>query len=98
MPQRIKAGFSDLAGLVDRIDRTSGDVESDLDKLRAAIAKLATEWTGGASEAFQQKIDEWNRAAADLHQALQRLGRIVHTANSNYQSAVSTNTGMWPSV
>jgi ESAT-6 family protein len=98
MPQRIKAGFSDLAGLVDRIDRTSGDVESDLDKLRAAIAKLASEWTGGASEAFQQKIDEWNRAAADLHQALRRLGGIVHTANSNYQNALSTNTGMWPSV
>lgn len=95
---RIKAGFGSLDGLVARIDRTSDDVESQLDGLRTAIAKLATEWTGGASEAFQQKIDEWNRAAADLHQSLQRLGRIVHTANSNYRSALSTNTRMWPSA
>lgn len=96
MPQRIKAGFGDLAGLVDRIDRTSDDIESQLDGLRAAIAKLATEWTGGASDGFQRRIDEWHRAAADLHLALRRLGRIVHTANSNYQNALSTNTGMWP--
>ncbi|HEX5113799.1 MAG TPA: WXG100 family type VII secretion target [Pseudonocardiaceae bacterium] len=95
---RIKASFGSLDGLVARIDRMSDDVESQLDGLRTAIAKLATEWTGGASEAFQEKIDEWNRAAADLHQSLRRLGRIVHTANGNYRSALSTNTRMWPSA
>lgn len=57
MPQRIKAGFGDLASLVDRIDRTSCNIESQLDG---------------------------------------QLGRIVHTANSNYRSALSTSTGMWP--
>jgi ESAT-6 family protein len=95
---RIKAGFADLADLVSRIDRTSGEIESELDGMRSAIAKLATEWTGGASDAFQQKIQEWNRATTDLHQSLRRLGRIVDTANSNYRSAVTTNTGMWPAV
>lgn len=96
MPQRIRAGFGDLAGLVSRIDRTSSEIESELDTMRSAIAKLAKEWTGGASDAFQQKIAEWNRAADDLHEALRRLGRIVDTTHSNYRSAVTTNTRMWP--
>lgn len=95
---RIKAGFGDLADLVARIDRTCDEIESQLDTMRSAIGTLSTEWTGEASDAFQQKAAEWHRAADDLHQALRRLGRIVHTANSNYRSALTTNTRMWPAV
>ncbi|HEX3649741.1 MAG TPA: WXG100 family type VII secretion target [Pseudonocardiaceae bacterium] len=96
MPQRIKAGFGDLDGLVTRIDNTTEEVQSELDTLTAAIAKLADEWEGAAADGFQQKIHQWRTAAQDLRTALRRLGTIVHTTNANYQNALATNTGMWP--
>jgi WXG100 family type VII secretion target len=96
MPQRIKAGFGDLDGLVARIDTTTKEIRSDLDTLTASITKLAGEWEGAAADGFQEKIHQWRTAADDLRIALQRLGSIVHTSNANYQNALSTNLSMWP--
>ena len=96
MPQRIRASFGDLDSLVARIDRTTTDIQSDLDRLVAAITKLAGEWEGAAADGFQQQMRQWLKAADDLRAALRRLGSIVHTSNANYQSAVKTNAGMWP--
>jgi WXG100 family type VII secretion target len=81
---------------VDKIERTSTEIRSELDTLQSTIDTLARQWTGGASEAFQAKIHQWQTAADDLRQSLTRLGKIVHTTNANYQSALTTNTRMWP--
>ena len=96
MTQRIKATFSDLGGLVDTIDRTSAEIEHELDTLTKQIGTLTQQWTGGASDAFQQKVHQWYAAADDLRNSLKRLGRILHTTTANYRSAVTTNTRMWP--
>jgi WXG100 family type VII secretion target len=96
MAERIKAQFGSLSDLVDRIGKTSDDIETELDGLAKQIGILTQEWTGAASDAFQQTVNHWHAAADDLRQSLRRLGRIVHTTNANYQSAVTTNTRMWP--
>ncbi len=96
MTQRIKATFSDLGGLVDMIDRTTAEIEHELDTLTKQLGTLTQEWTGGASDAFQQKVHQWYAAANDLRNSLKRLGRILHTTTANYRSAVTTNTRMWP--
>jgi WXG100 family type VII secretion target len=59
MTQRIKATFSDLGGLVDTIERTIADIEQQLDTLTKQLGTLTQQWTGGASDAFQQKVDQW---------------------------------------
>ncbi|HEX9334846.1 MAG TPA: WXG100 family type VII secretion target [Pseudonocardiaceae bacterium] len=96
MTQRIRATFGDLRGLVDTIERTSAQIEQELDSLTKQLGTLAEQWTGGASDAFQQKVRQWYAAADDLRGALKRLGRILDTTTANYRSAVTTNTRMWP--
>ena len=96
MTQRIKATFAELGSLVDKIDKTSDEIRSELEKLQSAIDTVAHQWTGGASDAFQAKVHQWQTAADDLRQSLTRLGTIVHTTNANYRSALTTNTKMWP--
>jgi 6 kDa early secretory antigenic target len=96
MPQRIKADFGELAGLVTKIDSTSNEIRAQLDRLTTAVARLASDWDGAAADGFQEKVRQWRTAAEDLHTALRRLGSIVHTSNTNYQSALRTNTNMWP--
>lgn len=98
MPQRIRADFGELAGLVTRIDSTTRDIRSNLDSLGAAVTRLADEWEGAAADGFQEKIHQWRTAAEDLRAALRQLGSIVHTSNANYQSALRTNTTMWPAA
>jgi WXG100 family type VII secretion target len=93
---RIKATMGDLADLVDRVNRTSGQIEEQLDTLAKGIATLRQEWEGAAAEAFTAKIDQWQSAADDLRRSLRRLGTIVNTTRTNYTSAVNTNTRMWP--
>jgi WXG100 family type VII secretion target len=96
MTQRIKAGFADLDTLAGRIAKTSTNIRSELDVLERQIDTLSQQWTGAASAAFQHKIEQWQQTAEDLRQALNRLSKMVNTANANYQSAVTTNTKMWP--
>lgn len=96
MTPRIKATFGSLDELVGTIERTTAEIEQELDTLTGQLRTLAQQWTGSTSEAFQNKMSQWNAAADDLRNSLRRLGRILDTTTANYRSAVTTNTRMWP--
>lgn len=93
---QIRAGFGELNGLADKIERTATEVEHELDDLESQIRLLTETWTGAASEAFQEVVTRWLAAAADLRQSLRRLAAIVRTTHANYHSALTTNLRMWP--
>lgn len=84
----IEAGRGNVA-------QTAGAVQQQLDDLKKFLAPLVSTYTGAASEAWQVKQAEWDRAAADIQQVLASIGVALGTANDAYQQAETSNANRW---
>lgn len=70
-----------LAGLLDAVDHV--------------VHTVAGEWTGTASDGFQQTAARWRSASADMHGSLKQLKALLSAAYGNYTAAESANLAMW---
>jgi early secretory antigenic target protein ESAT-6 len=91
----IKVSFGAVSNLASAIDGQVRQIETQLEDLRNSINKLASEWTGGAQDAFRNVQTNWNSSADDLTQVLNRIATAVHTAHDQYQQTESKNTAVW---
>src|SRR5687768_6776845 len=75
-------------------DITSGasKIEGRLDQLESELAPLRADWTGAASDSYQQAKAKWDAAMADIRLLLVDIGNQVATSNSDYQSTENRNT------
>lgn len=78
---------SELADLSHRVRETAGSIESGLSTLRSRVAPVGATWNGPAHERFVGLYDDWNRAAEDLHQALDGISRLLSQAGQTYADA-----------
>lgn len=95
MGDQIHVDFGAISGLAGGIDSQVHQIEAQLETLKAAIQKLAGEWTGGAQEAFHAVQQNWNTSADDLNQVLAKIAMAVHAAHDAYQQTESKNAGVW---
>lgn len=95
---RIVVDFSAISDLEQGMLRRIDDCEELLRSLRRQLQPVQQQWTGAASDKFQETVRQWNAVANDLMESLNKLRGIVRTAHNNYRSAVDTNTRMWKGV
>lgn len=95
MSDQIKVTFGAIDQLGTTIDSQVRQIETQLDDLRQGIQKLAGEWTGGSSDAFQGIQNSWNQSAEDLKAVLNRIAVAVHAAHDSYQQTEQKNTSVW---
>jgi WXG100 family type VII secretion target len=95
MSDQIAVDFGAISNLASGIDGQVKQIESQLDQLKTAIAKLAQEWQGGAEAAFHGVQQNWNNSADDLHQVLNRIALAVHAAHDAYHETETKNTNVW---
>jgi WXG100 family type VII secretion target len=62
------------------------------------VGGLKAEWTGSAADGFQTAAARWDKASADLHEALGQLGALLSTAEANYTAAEDANLATWRPV
>lgn len=91
----IKVGFEAISNLAGQINSQVSNIDSQLETLKSAIAKLQAQWTGGASDAFQAVQANWNNAAEDLKSVLARIATAVSAAHDSYHSTEQANTSVW---
>ena len=75
--------------------QTYSSLVNEVSALESQLQGNLSEWIGSAQTAYQQAQAQWNAAMADMQQVLNQLGMVIGTANTNYQSAESTNTALW---
>jgi len=75
--------------------QTYSSLVNEISTLESQLQSNLSEWVGSAQTAYQQAQAQWNAAMADMQQVLSQLGMVIGTANTNYQSAESANTGLW---
>ncbi|WP_179500262.1 WXG100 family type VII secretion target [Streptomyces sp. WZ.A104] len=78
------AALQDLAG--DLEDILKG-LNKQLDLLYRRVEKVVLTWEGEAREVFIDKLDEWDRSAADLQAAHAWLQDVVVNGEINYAAA-----------
>jgi len=92
---QIKVDFGAISTLAGGIDTQVHNIEGQLEQLRAGIQKLATEWVGGANDAFAAVQRNWNNSADDLTAVLNRIATAVHAAHDSYRQTETSNTNVW---
>ncbi|MFD9868660.1 WXG100 family type VII secretion target [Streptomyces niveus] len=76
------------------LQELSGDLEDilkrlneQLDQLYQRAEKVVLTWEGEAREMFIDKLDEWDRSAADLQAVQAWLHDVVVNGETNYAAA-----------
>jgi 6 kDa early secretory antigenic target len=91
----ITVDYTALTNLQSRMAGIYQDIEQNLTTLAEQIERLRTTWEGAAAEGFQQSVQAWQNAAADLHQRLADLHNMVGTAHDNQARTVRSNSRIW---
>jgi WXG100 family type VII secretion target len=82
---QLTVTFQDLRDQSSNVQQGAADVNETLTRLTGQIADLAGRWEGGASQAFQDRWQEWQNGAKAIQQAMDDMGRFLGTAADTYE-------------
>lgn len=91
----LKVNFGGLDTAAADIQGSANQIEGRLDQLESELAPLRADWTGSASEAYQQAKAKWDAAMGDMKALLAEIGVAVSSSNSDYQATEAANTSRW---
>lgn len=91
MGQDLQVGFEDLDGAAATIKNRAIDIEDKLDAMEKRMLNRKPNWTGAASDAFDEARLGWESAMADMKNVLHDIGLTVGLSNAEYQAAESQN-------
>jgi WXG100 family type VII secretion target len=91
----IKVAFESLQTGQQGIARTYSSLVAALEDLERSLAPMISSWTGAAQEAYRQRKQQWDTAAANLSQVLNQIGQAVGQAHENYTVAENAARNNW---
>ncbi|AHI01537.1 hypothetical protein GCM10010174_08600 [Kutzneria viridogrisea] len=95
MGGHVQVTFAEVAQAASDIKSIHQSIESHLDQLKSKLAPVVGEWTGEASESYQEAQRRWDQAAADLFATLAAIGSAVQQAGEGYQNAEGAAKKLW---
>lgn len=84
----IDALAGDIGARVSAIETRLGDLKSKIDNVTAI-------WEGSANEGFRNTKQQWENAATDMNQVLQKIKIAVDQTNADAQQTENINRGRW---
>jgi WXG100 family type VII secretion target len=91
----ILVNFGQLQAAAGHIDSAIGALHSQLSDLESAAKPLVSTWQGDAMAAYQQRQQQWSRAAEDLTQILQSIKKALNESTQEYIQTEKTNAGLF---
>ena len=91
MSGMLKVGHAALDDAAAGLRASATRIETTLDELARRLASRAPEWTGHASDSFEQARRRWDAAMRDMKEVLHAIGLAVASANEEYRAAESAN-------
>ncbi|MFD4593195.1 WXG100 family type VII secretion target [Streptomyces rubiginosohelvolus] len=83
----IAVDFATLQDLAGDLEGILKGLNEQLDLLHRRAEKVVLTWEGEAREVFIDKLEEWDRSAADLQAAQAWLHDVVVNGEINYSAA-----------
>ncbi|QIX28285.1 WXG100 family type VII secretion target [Nocardioides sp. JQ2195] len=87
----IAVGYEDLDGAAATIKNRAIDIEDKLNAMERRMIARKDEWTGDASNAFDESRADWEGAMNDMKNVLNDIGHQVGLSNQEYQAAEAAN-------
>lgn len=91
----FKVNFGALETAAADIGGSGRALQNRIDELDRALQPLQVDWTGAASESYQQARAKWTQAIGDMNNLLGEVGRAVTQSGSGYTDAERNNAGRW---
>ncbi|BFV57052.1 hypothetical protein KCMC57_up21560 [Kitasatospora sp. CMC57] len=95
MGDHIKVNFATISNASSEVRQAAQRIQTQLDELKAGVARIANSWEGTAREGYQARQATWDSSAADLQQALSQISTSLDNAAQSYQATEAKNTGVW---
>jgi WXG100 family type VII secretion target len=73
------------------IDRLQAETQS----MMSQLVSLQSSWTGTASSAFQQVVDQWRATQRQVEESLANINTALATAGRQYAEAEQATTGLF---
>lgn len=84
-----------LDGVREEITTRFGNISDILTDLETDLRPLESDWTGAASEAYQQRILEWRGGLSDMAATLEGIGTMVESGASDYAQTEQNIYNAW---
>jgi early secretory antigenic target protein ESAT-6 len=92
---QIQVTFATIENAGTEVRQTANTIQSQLDDLKAGVAKIAASWTGAAQEGYQARQRIWDQKATDLHNTLNQIASALDNAHQSYTATENSNRALW---
>ena len=87
MGEEIKVNHGDMANIIDTLSNGVKKMDGELSSLENRINKLKAEFTGEAANAYAEAQAKWDRAVAEIQQALAQSAAFVGQSQQDMHDA-----------
>ncbi len=91
----IQVSTGHLDGVKEEITTRFRNIGEVLAQLETDLRPLESDWTGAASDSYQQRIEEWREGLADMAATLNGIGTMVSSGSSDYGETEQTIYNAW---
>ncbi|MFD6418343.1 WXG100 family type VII secretion target [Streptomyces sp. NPDC060194] len=85
-PDEILATYSTIDQAAADIERQGKALDTELQNIQQAVARVAEVWQGEAKSAYDDAQRKWDKEAADIRTALSRIVAALRNASPAYQA------------
>lgn len=81
----LNVSYSGLDSAASRLASEAKILGQDLQELRRMVVQSQQYWEGEARGTFGEKLEKWDKEAADIQAALASIGKVVREAGGEYK-------------
>mgnify|MGYP001407240816 CR=1 FL=1 len=84
----IRVTSESLSGVAGQLSSGSQSIESQLTNLKSLVDGLVGgDWSGSASQSFNELYSQWDQAAIQLKESLQGISDLLNQASLSYEDS-----------
>lgn len=87
----FKANFEGIATAGSDIVGGANKIEQQLAEMDSRLRPLQSDWTGAASESYEQARATWTTTIGEMKQLLAEIGAAVSQSGQDYQATDAAN-------
>jgi len=91
----LKVNFGALSTAAADIQSGANGLEQTLANMDRSLQPLRANWTGSASDAYDQAKAKWTAALTDMKALLAQVGQAVDVSGQDYQATERANAARW---
>jgi len=90
----LRVTSDSLAGVSNQLSSGSQSIESQLQNLKSLVDGLVGgDWSGSASQSFQELYSQWDQSAIQLKESLQGISELLSQAALSYEESENSISG-----